>query len=165
MTTNTFISHKLVGSIVTTLTVYATEMGTGEASTLVAFSFRAANRFFSASNITRCINTRCGTICLLSVVGLKSSLSTPRAFSVFFSTKLYSSGFSRLKLNGARRPTGGLVITRGIRRLFFDAECNISGWSKTTSPTSPVTSTNFSHRLISLRWDQKLGCSSNFPVV
>lgn len=83
----------------------------------------------------------------LAIEGLKSKRSLPSALKVFSSTKENSSGFSRLKLKGSFRatfnhaesapglsfgkanqlPTGGFVMTRGIRRLFLDAECSMSG--------------------------------------
>lgn len=34
----------------------------------------------------------------------------------------YSSGFTRFRLSGSLSVTGGLVMKRGMRRWFFDAE-------------------------------------------
>lgn len=117
-------------------------------------SSKAASRFFSSSSIFCCRATRAGTMRRLSVVGLKSKRSTPISLSVLRSTTEYSAGSARLKLNGARRETGGFVMTRTVRKWFLDALCSIRGCRSTTSPGSPVISTKCEHFLISSRWDQ-----------
>ena len=68
----------------------------------------------------------------------------PKSFSVFNSTTLYSSLFSLSKQNGCFNDTGGLVITLGVRKRFFEAVCNINGCRRYTSPTSPVASKKLS---------------------
>lgn len=122
---------------------------------------RVSSLLFSSSSIFFWISILplLGAILRLSVVGLKSNLSRPRAFSVFLSTRLNSSGFSRLKLNGCFRATGGLVMIRGRRKWFLDAEWSISGCIKMTSPTSPVNSTKFLHLLAASGWLQYAGSS------
>lgn len=130
-------------------------------------SSEAASRFFSSSSIFSMRAIRSGTMRRLSVVGLKSRRSTPRSLSVLSSTKEYSFGSVRLKLNGSLRETCGLEMTRRARRMFLETLChgNMRGCEITTSPGSPVISTNFEHFLAASECDQNAGSSSMLAYV
>lgn len=84
----------------------------------------------------------------------------PRSCSVFCSTKLYFPS-SLYSLKGSFRDTGGFVITRDIRKRFFDAECNIKGCKRYTSLIWPVASMKLSSS--SFSWFQARSIQNSRP--